>query len=186
MLGARVPKVLIVDDEKDLVDLLFLTLKKKGCELGRAFNGLEAWKHITKENYDVLILDLMMPDLDGWELCRLIRRNPKKEVRETSILMLSARALPEDRVLGLQLGADDYLTKPFSLAELMIRVTKLLEKRQALYSLSEQLGKLSCRVQAQENNLRGVIHDLKTPLIAMGASAKLLMRREPIGKMGIS
>ncbi len=120
------PRILIVDDEKDLVEMLAFSLGRRGYEPVRAFGGREAWDKMMSERFDLVVLDLMMPDLDGWELCRMIRSNEKKEIRETPILMLSARALPEDKIQGLELGADDYLSKPFSLSELIMRADKLL------------------------------------------------------------
>ena len=117
-------KILIVDDERDLVEMLAFALQKKEYQTIRAYDGPEAWRKIQTEKPDLIILDLMLPDLDGWEICRMIRRDERKEIRETAILMLSARALTTDRIYGLELGADDYLTKPFSLAELGIRRRK--------------------------------------------------------------
>ena len=95
-------KILIVDDEKDLVDLVAYNLKGKGYQTLRAYNGFEAWEKIQSERPEVMILDLMMPELDGWELCRIIRRHDNEAIRGISILMLSARAMPEDRVHGLR------------------------------------------------------------------------------------
>jgi len=170
-------KILIVDDERDLVEMLAFALQKKEYQTIRAYDGPEAWGKIQTEKPDLIILDLMLPDLDGWEICRMIRRDERKEIRETAILMLSARALTTDRVYGLELGADDYLTKPFSLAELGLRVERILKKRRAVSDLFKEVDHLRYTMQEQELGLRKVIHDLKTPLISMGASAKLLMRR---------
>jgi 3',5'-nucleoside bisphosphate phosphatase len=136
---AGTEKIMIVDDEKDLVDLVAYNLKGKGYQTLRAYNGFEAWEKIQSERPEVMILDLMMPDLDGWELCRIIRRYDDEAIRGISILMLSARAMPEDRVHGLQIGADDYLTKPFSVDELILRVEKLIEKRIDLGSVTQAL-----------------------------------------------
>ena len=157
--------------------MLAYNLKKKGYQTIAAFNGFEAWEKIETEKPDLLILDLMMPELDGWELCRLIRRSQKEEVREVGILMLTARAMPEDRVYGLEIGADDYLTKPFSLNELVLRVEKLAEKRKAVYQLKEEMGSLQSSIQKKETDLKKVVHDLKNPLLSMGASAKRMLRR---------
>ena len=173
----KAAKILIVDDERDLVELLALTLQKKEYETIQAYDGPEAWEKIQSEKPDLVILDLMLPDLDGWEICRMIRGNERKRIREIAILILSARAQQEDRIHGLELGADDYLTKPFSMAELIIRVEKTLKKKQAISGLYEEVDQLCCKMQEQEVGLRKAIHDLKTPLISMGASAKLLMRR---------
>ena len=82
--------------------------------------ALKPGKKSNPKSLTFLILDLMMPDLDGWELCRLVRRSQTKEIKDMGILMLTARAMPEDRVYGLEIGADDYLTKPFSLNELIL------------------------------------------------------------------
>lgn len=173
----RADRILIVDDEGDLVQMLAFALQKKGYETAHAYDGNEAWQRIQSENPDLIILDLMLPDLDGWEICRMVRRDERGKIRGIPILILSARALTEDRVHGLGLGADDYMTKPFSSAELIIRVEKLLEKSQAIRGLYEEMDHLRGKMQEQEVGLRKVVHDLKTPLISMGASAKLLMRR---------
>lgn len=171
-------RILIIDDEADLVEMLAFTLRKRGYRTSQAGNGLQAWEIIQGEKFDLLILDLMMPDLDGWELCRLIRRHPDPEIREVPILMLSARALPEDRIRGFELGADDYVTKPFPLAELTHRVERLLGQKHTVGDLLKKIEGLRDKMREQEAALREMIHDLKTPLITIGASAKLLMREE--------
>jgi signal transduction histidine kinase/predicted metal-dependent phosphoesterase TrpH len=175
--GRNGTKILIADDEWDLVEMLAYTLGKKGYQIIKAYDGFESWEKIESEKPDLLILDLMMPNLDGWELCHLIRRNPREEVREVGILMLTARAMPEDRVYGLEIGADDYLTKPFSLNELILRVEKLAEKKKALCQLREEMECLHSSFQKKEGDLKKVVHDLKNPLLSMGASAKRLLRR---------
>jgi two-component system, sensor histidine kinase and response regulator len=171
------PKILIVDDEKDLVDLVAYNLKGTGYQTLTAYHGLEAWEKIQSERPDVMILDLMMPDLDGWELCRMIRRNDNDEIKGISILMLSARAMPEDRVHGLEIGADDYLTKPFSVNELILRVEKLVEKGRTVDNLKGEMERLRSATHEKETGLRKVVHDLKNPLISMGASAKRMLRK---------
>ena len=175
--GAWRGKILIADDERDLVEMLAYNLRKKGYQTFAAYNGFEAWNQIQSERPDLLILDLMMPDLDGWELCRLIRRNNEEEIKELSILMLTARAMPEDRVYGLEIGADDYLTKPFSLNELILRVEKLTERRKSVYQLKEEMEFLQSSIQKKETDLKKVVHDLKNPLLSIGASAKRMLRR---------
>ena len=177
MEGTGKRKILIADDERDLVEMLAYNLKRKGYQTVPAYDGFEAWEKIETEKPDLLILDLMMPELDGWELCRMIRQNDKEEVRGIGILMLTARAMPEDRVHGLEMGADDYLTKPFSLNELILRVEKLDEKRRAVCQLKEEMESLHSSIQKKETDLKRVVHDLKNPLLSMGASAKRMLRR---------
>ncbi|HVP78336.1 MAG TPA: response regulator [Thermodesulfobacteriota bacterium] len=175
--GGGKGKVLIVDDERDLVAMVAYNLGKKGYQISTAYNGFEAWEKIESEKPDLLILDLMMPDLDGWELCRLVRRSQTKEINDIGILMLTARAMPEDRVYGLEIGADDYLTKPFSLSELILRVEKLAGKRKSVYELKEQMKCLQSSMYRKETDLKRVVHDLRNPLLSIGASAKRMLRR---------
>jgi signal transduction histidine kinase len=172
-------RILIVDDERDLVEMLSFHLKKRGYETHLAYNGIEAWEKLSSTHPDLLILDLTMPELDGWELCRLIRRNENPELRGMPILILSARALPEDRIRGLELGADDYLTKPFSLAELAIRADRILQQKKTVGELYREIDRLRLHMKEQETSLREIIHDLKNPLLSIGASAKVLMRENP-------
>ena len=149
--GQGKAKVLIADDERDLVAMLAYNLRKKGYQSLTAYNGFEAWEKIESERPDVIILDLMMPELDGWELCRLVRRSQTKEINDMGILMLTARAMPEDRVYGLEIGADDYLTKPFSLSELILRVEKLAGEEKVCISTKRGNGVPSF-FNAQEGN----------------------------------
>jgi signal transduction histidine kinase/predicted metal-dependent phosphoesterase TrpH len=170
-------KILIVDDEKDLVEMLAYNLERKGHKTIKAYDGFEAWEKIESEMPDLLILDLMMPNLDGWELCRLVRRSQSKAMKEMGILMLTARAMPEDRVYGLEIGADDYLTKPFSLNELILRVEKLMEKRKTISQLTEEMESIHASIETKESNLRRIVHDLKSPLISIGFSARRMLRK---------
>jgi len=120
----------------------------------------------------------MMPGIDGWELCRLIRGSQNPKMKEMGILMLTARAIEEDRVYGLKLGADDYLTKPFSVSELTLRAEKIIQRRKMISGLHEEISCQRFGIEKKEESLRKVVHDLKNPLISMGASAKLLLRKE--------
>lgn len=118
-------KALIVDDEWNMRNLLRIYLAKQGFEVTEASNGKEALDRVREgeSDYDIILLDVMMPDMDGWEVCRRIR-----EHRMTPILMLTARTETRDKVQGLGLGADDYVTKPFDPDELIARVLALLRR----------------------------------------------------------
>ncbi|WP_438449218.1 response regulator transcription factor [Gorillibacterium sp. sgz5001074] len=116
-------KVLVVDDEWNMRNLLRIYLTRKGMEVKEATNGQEALEQLRNAAYDLILLDVMMPDMDGWEVCRKIR-----EKDMTPILMLTARTEVKDKVQGLGLGADDYLTKPFDPDELIARVYALLRR----------------------------------------------------------
>jgi len=121
-------KVLIVEDETDLVKLLKYNLEKEGFKVNYATDGTVALAEARRDPPDLVILDLMLPGLDGLEVCRQLRRN-EKFVR-TPVLILSARSEEADRVVGLELGADDYVTKPFSTREVIARVRALLRRNE--------------------------------------------------------
>lgn len=117
-------KILVVDDEKNIVDLITYNLKKEGYCVITAYDGKAGLDLALSESPDLILLDLMMPKIDGLEVCRKIR-----ERSQVPIVMLTARAEEIDKVLGLGLGADDYVTKPFGVRELMARVKANLRKR---------------------------------------------------------
>jgi DNA-binding response OmpR family regulator len=117
------PKILIVDDEPPIVDLLSYNLKQAHYEVVIARDGQQALDQARQEQPDLIILDLMLPKLDGLEVCRTLRRE-----RDVPIIMLTARDAEIDRVVGLELGADDYVVKPFSVRELMVRVKNVLRR----------------------------------------------------------
>ena len=117
-------RILVVDDEKNIVDIIKYNLKKEGYDVITAGDGEEAIKLNEEYEPDLILLDLMMPKLDGYAACRKIR-----EKYDTPIIMLTARAEEVDKVLGLELGADDYVTKPFGTRELMARVKANLRRR---------------------------------------------------------
>ena len=116
-------KILVVDDEKAIVDILEFNLKKEGHQVVVAFDGIEGLEKANKENPDLILLDIMMPRLGGIEACQEIRKK-----YNTPIIMLTAKAEEVDKVLGLEIGADDYVTKPFGVRELMARVKAHLRR----------------------------------------------------------
>ncbi|MBM4145609.1 MAG: response regulator [Nitrospira sp.] len=118
--------VLVVDDEADLVELVSYNLRKEGFLVDSAADGESALKKIKKGKYDLLILDLMLPGIQGIELCRIVRNDPKNS--GLHIIMLTAKGEEIDRIIGLEMGADDYMTKPFSPRELTARVKAVLRR----------------------------------------------------------
>ena len=116
-------KVLLVDDEKRMLDLVALYLRPYDYRCVKADSGIQALELLNKEAFDLVLLDIMMPDMDGWEVCREIRK-----FSNVPIIMLTAREQQEDIVKGLRLGADDYMTKPFGEEELLARMEALLRR----------------------------------------------------------
>jgi phosphate regulon transcriptional regulator PhoB len=119
-------KILTVDDEQDIIELLSYNLSREGFEVTTAMDGEEALKKIRAKSFDLVILDLMMPGIQGMELCRILRNDPK--TKYLPIIMLTAKTEEVDRILGLEMGADDYITKPFSPRELIARIKAVLRR----------------------------------------------------------
>jgi two-component system phosphate regulon response regulator PhoB len=118
-------KILVVDDEPAAAELVAFNLKQAGFDVRTASDGAEAIRKVQSLQPSLIVLDLMLPELDGLEVCKLLRNDPA--TRRIPIIMLTARAAEVDRILGLELGADDYVTKPFSPRELVLRIRKRLE-----------------------------------------------------------
>lgn len=119
-------KILVVDDEKSIVDILAYNLRKEGYEILEAHDGKTGLGLALSENPDLVILDIMMPGLDGYEVCKRLRK-----VSQVPIIMLTAKAEESDKVLSFELGADDYITKPFGVREMMARVMANLRRGQS-------------------------------------------------------
>jgi two-component system, OmpR family, phosphate regulon response regulator PhoB len=118
--------ILIIEDEKDIADLVEYHLKQAGFSVFKAFDGPEGLESVKRQSPGLVILDLMLPSMDGKDICRALKSNPV--TRSIPILMLTARAEEVDRIVGFELGADDYVTKPFSPRELVLRVKAILQR----------------------------------------------------------
>ena len=126
------PSILLVEDEENLHEALKMNLELEGYGVTSAFDGAQAMKAVQNEYFDLIILDVMIPEIDGFTVTQNIRLSNT----EIPILILSAKGSSEDRVTGLRKGADDYLTKPFNLEELLLRVHKLIKKNKLLQEKS--------------------------------------------------
>jgi len=153
-------RILVVDDEPEAVELVEFNLRQAGFEVTRAADGAEAVKKAKANVPALMILDLMLPEIDGLEVCKLLRRDPA--TAKIPILMLTAKAGEIDRVLGLELGADDYVTKPFSPRELVLRVKKILERGKPKAELRDSMrfGDLVIDVPKHLATWRGKAFDL--------------------------
>jgi two-component system response regulator ResD len=123
----KTAKILVVDDEQKIREVVRMYLEKEGFSVGEAADGQEALDLYAGADWDLVVLDLMMPGLDGWTVCREIRKTTN-----IPIIMLTARDAEVDRIIGLELGADDYVVKPFSPRELVARVKAVLRRSQAV------------------------------------------------------
>jgi len=130
-------RILIVEDDPGALELIVYTLERKGYQVIPARDGLEGFKKAQHDHPDLIILDIMLPGLDGYEICRRLRRIPETAI--LPILMMSAKARQEDKDVGLKKGADDYLAKPATPAEVVAKVETLLSSTaQIIYATSEQ------------------------------------------------
>ncbi|MCC3372728.1 response regulator transcription factor [Cohnella sp. REN36] len=128
-------KIMVVDDDAHIRQLVRLYLEDEGMEVVEKSNGEEAWDEEALPSVDLFVLDVMMPNMDGWEMCRKLRKQGNKPV-----LMLTAKSEPSDKIKGFQLGTDDYLVKPFDPMELVMRVKALLKRYRISISQEIQLG----------------------------------------------
>jgi two-component system phosphate regulon response regulator PhoB len=149
------PKILVVDDEPDALEILGFKLKEAGFVPIFARDGARALTTARDERPALIVLDLMLPEVDGLEVCKILRRDPTTAT--IPILMLTARAAEMDRVVGLEVGADDYVTKPFSPRELVLRIKKLLARANAPDETGAQfrLGELEIDVPRHSVTING-------------------------------
>jgi two-component system phosphate regulon response regulator PhoB len=152
--------ILVVDDEPEAVELVEFNLKQAGFGVTTAADGAEALKKAKAALPALVVLDLMLPEIDGLEVCKLLRRDPA--TAGIPIIMLTAKATEIDRVLGLELGADDYITKPFSPRELVLRIRKILQRRETTDEKQEtvRFGDLKIDVPKHLATWRGKSFDL--------------------------
>ncbi|MBQ5678006.1 MAG: response regulator transcription factor [Clostridia bacterium] len=150
-------KILVVDDDKNICELLRMYLEKEGYVVLMAHNGIDAVNAFNTGNPDLVLLDIMLPQLDGWQVCREIRK-----LSEAPIIMLTAKDEVFDKVLGLELGADDYVTKPFDTKEIVARIKAVLRRTSAVKSgdIKEvHYDKLSINLTNYELKVDGVVVD---------------------------
>ena len=136
-------KILIVEDEPDIIKMLEYNLKKEGFRITSASDGREALRRAEREHPDIIILDLMLPEIDGLEVCKTLKQS--SDTADIPVIMLTAKAQETDKIVGLELGADDYITKPFSIRELTARVKAVLRRTGEKNKLPEifEIGNLT-------------------------------------------
>lgn len=157
-------RVLIVEDEADLADALAIGLRREGYAVDAAADGESALDRVGYTPYDAVLLDLNLPDIDGLEICRAIRSNPDSTTR---VLMLTARDSIEERVAGLDEGADDYLAKPFALPELLARLRALLRRGSMVGSAVVEVGLLRLDAAKHEASYDEAALDLTSKEFAL-------------------
>ena len=178
------PKILAVDDEHNILELIKLYLSREGYQVDTVSRGSEALPKVLQFNPDLVILDLMLPDMDGFEVCRQIRGKSK-----VPILMLTARKEDVDKIIGLEMGADDYLTKPFNPRELIARIRAILRRYQTGQKTGEiiELGKLRIDLSGHEASIDNNRLQLRTKefalLVALAQNLGNVLSREKLLEM---
>ena len=165
-------KILIVDDAIDTVELLRKRFHSEGYDTAEAYDGEEALKRVEEYNPDLIVLDVMMPKIDGYEVCRRLKTDENKKY--IPVLMLTAKGEIESKVKGLEIGADDYLAKPFDYKELSARVKSLLTIKSARETLVEEEKSVALDKMMDE-----VAHEIRNPLVSIGGFSKRVYDRLP-------
>ena len=160
-------KILVVEDERNIVDILTFNLQREGYDTLEALDGAAGLRLALERDPDLILLDLMLPKLDGFQVCRTLR----EQSRATPIIMLTAREEETDKVLGLELGADDYITKPFSMRELLARVKSNIRR-------TDMLSQAAPRSSANRLDLGRVQVDTDTMIVYKDGEALDLTQRE--------
>ena len=180
-------KILVVEDEKAIADIVAFNLMREGYEVITAYDGLEGLKFALEDGVDLILLDVMLPGMDGFEICRRVR-----EKSNVPIIMLPAREEETDKVLGLEIGADDYITKPFSMRELMARIHANLRRTateqrppaQPVSTADLVCGEIEVFFNAHEVRCRGKVLDLTAReyeiLRYMASNANRVIPREEL------
>lgn len=186
-MGNNMPKILAVDDELNILELVKLYLGREGYQVETASCGGDAIPKVNTFNPDLVILDLMLPDIDGFEICRQIRAKSR-----VPVLMLTARKEDVDKVVGLELGADDYLTKPFNPRELVARIKAILRRSQAVPQSGVstdiiEVARLRIDLPRHEASVDGRLLKLRTKefalLTALAQNLGILLSRDKILEM---
>jgi DNA-binding response OmpR family regulator len=175
--------ILLVDDEQHIIELAQMYLEKEGFAVHSANDGERALAQIDAVDPDLIVLDLMLPRIDGWEVCRRVRARS-----DTPIIMLTARDDPVDKIVGLELGADAYLTKPFNPRELVAWVKAVLRRvtttRQDKPRGTESLAKLQVNTSSREVTVDGTVVDLRAKefdlLLALVQNKDIVLSREKL------
>ena len=173
MTAAR--KILIIEDERDILDLVRHYLEKDGFRTRTASDGITGLAAVRQEHPDIIVLDLMLPGLDGLDLCKKLRADPATAL--TPVIMLTAKADESDKIVGLELGADDYLTKPFSPKELVARVKALLRRAERLADEHTPYTYGSLRLDTGRHEVTVAGQDIPLTAKEFGLLAQLLRHK---------
>ncbi len=164
-------RILIVEDEDALVEILEFNLQRQGFRVLIAKDGLEACRIIGREKPDLILLDIMLPLLNGWEICRMVRSHQDHRISQAPIIVLSALGREHDKLKGYDLGANIYLPKPYSIKEVILQTRRLLEQKRSQQRLKEQLESMQRWHELQDHWQQALFHELRNQLCLISGMA---------------
>jgi len=165
-------KILVVEDDEDLVHMLTYNLSKRGYQTAEALDGMAACQLIEAEKPDLILLDILLPGVDGWQICKIVRNHEQERISEIPIIMLTALGSNEDKLKGIEIGADDYIPKPFSVKEVMCKVDRLIAREMKKRSLNAEIEKLITKENRRTDFQNMLFHELKNQLTIIGGFSK--------------
>ena len=172
--------VLIVEDEQELAEILEYSLNKEGLQTVKASDGLAACRLVGEHHPDLILLDINLPVLDGWEVCRLIRGHEEKRIASIPIIMLTALNFGEARLKGLLLGADAYIGKPYSVREVVLQTRNLLRRRHQQRSLGETTGGHRRGSALAADIQMALLHELRNQMLIIRGFSELMTKKEAV------
>ncbi|MGE4579155.1 MAG: response regulator [Desulfuromonadales bacterium] len=175
-------RILVVEDERELAEILEYNLGRRGFDIVTAYDGLNACRLVGSHQPDLILLDILLPDLDGWEICRLIRGHQNTRVAQTPILMMTALGTQNDKLKGLQLGADDYVAKPYSVREICAKAEGMIARRREHLQISEELQKARRRELLQADIQSLLLHEMRNQLVIIGGFSQILTQKADGGE----
>ncbi len=174
--GARPPLILVVDDNPLNVEPLCDLLEAMGYRVAEAYNGADALRAVQENPPDLILLDIMMPGMNGFEVCRRLKADPRSG--KIPVVFVTALAETEDKVAGIEAGGDDFLTKPFNRPLLLARIRSLLRLKAANDELESSYRKLQALERMKDDLMKMIVHDLKSPLAAILATLEMVLDRD--------
>ena len=170
-------RILVVEDDEDLSHMMAYNLSKRGYHTMTALDGLVACRLIETEKPDLILLDIMLPGMDGWQICEVIRNHDHEDISEIPIIMLTALGSPEEKLKGIEMGADDYIPKPFSVKEVLLKVDRLIEREMKKKHLNAEVKKLEA-MESQRTDFQNMLfHELKNQLVIIGGYSKRIAEK---------
>jgi two-component system sensor histidine kinase/response regulator len=170
--------ILIAEDDDDLVNLLQFRLHREGFETVIAKDGIEACRLLEEEEVDLLLLDILMPGMDGWEVCRRLRGHGNRRIASVPVIMLTALSAGENRIKGLECGADAYLTKPYAIQEVVLNSRRLIKERRERLRLASELEALRRKEEGNVEGQRELFDELRSQFMMIGGLCQRMLQSD--------